>query len=222
MFTTNLELFAEKYGITKQAFREFLRTHLAEINDDGVQHCYKDGRSWTFDEYAIERINILRNYDNAAIEKIENDRVAALKNEIFELRQQLQDANQKVTEMATRSEENARLFALSQKELRELEASRNEEKTELARLRERAAAQTELDAERDRRQASEIENIKQQNAAEIELLKQKNENILVKFRNELQNKQQKNEDMSFEVSKLRHELIQERRSLWEKICSIFD
>lgn len=220
----NLDDLSARYCIERSVLYKFIKKHLDEINSTGENAVILSG-SWTFNEEAVQIIDKLRKFGQkqpGIVDRLTNQQVQERDEIIASLQAKLTAAGAEIAKLSQDKAEAYKMLADKADEIRLLESSKAEEKAELARLKERAANQAQLDAERDRRQASEIENIKQQNAAEIELLKQKNENILVKFRNELQNEQQKNEDMSFEVSKLRHELIQERRSLWEKICSIFD
>lgn len=56
-----------RYKLTEQGTRKFIKSRLTEINSDG-EHVRRVGKSWLFDDVAVERLDKMRGYSEPILE----------------------------------------------------------------------------------------------------------------------------------------------------------
>lgn len=87
--TFDIDNLAERYGLTAQAVRKYIREKEAVINKDGI-HVKKVGKAWIIDSEAVKIIDELRNVSTSVVENAaEADRVTELLEENSSLKSQL-------------------------------------------------------------------------------------------------------------------------------------
>ena len=87
----------KRYKVSSQAIRKFVRIHLSEINEGGIEHAKQTADGWIFDAEAVERIDRLRGIDKVAIiEEIESEKIKELENEIRNLQKALMMAQSEI------------------------------------------------------------------------------------------------------------------------------
>jgi len=84
---------AQRYGLSEQAARKFIRQHLADLNSDG-EHARRTKVGWTVDDVGLKRLDALRGYQEMAVEAVDTP------NEMDELRAE----NQRLMKMLLASQ----------------------------------------------------------------------------------------------------------------------
>ena len=93
----NVNDLMKRYKVSSQAIRKFVRLHLDEINENGIEHARQTDNGWIFDAEAVERIDKLRGIDKVAIiEEIESEKVKELEAEIKNLQKALMIAQSEI------------------------------------------------------------------------------------------------------------------------------
>ena len=70
----NINDLMKRYKVSSQAIRKFVRQHIDEINEEGVEHARQIENGWFFDAEAVEKIDKLKGLDKVGIRKSQRTR----------------------------------------------------------------------------------------------------------------------------------------------------
>ena len=226
-----------RYGLSSAAFRKYVNTKLAVINEDG-KHAWKESNEWLFDDVAVRRLDNLRGYGTTIVEKADDseevlrlrDEISTLKTTMLGLMKELADA-QGEAKNAYKELAEAKMLALESKLM----------KDKLVRAEEEAAANKSaaIDAQfklsaitnehnelklyaklvegrfkDEREHRTLLEQTLQAESARNNLLSNNIAAVTVKN----QAVEERNSELQDEVNRLRSELEEERtKSIWQRI-----
>lgn len=129
--TFAIDSLAERYGLTAQAVRKYIREKEALINKDGI-HVKKVGKAWIIDSAAVKIIDELRNVSTSIVENAaEADRVTELLEENSSLKSQLLVKMDELTQAHKALAETHKLLADSR--IKAIEAKGSADKYEAER-----------------------------------------------------------------------------------------
>lgn len=226
-----------RYGLSSAAFRKYVNTKLAVINEDG-KHAWKQSNEWLFDDVAVRKLDNLRGCGTTIVETADDseevlrlrDEISTLKTTMLGLMKELADA-QGEAKNAYKELAEAKILALESKLMKDQLAKVEEEaaKSKAAAME----AQSKLSVltnehselklysklvegrfKDERERSTSLEQTLQSENARNNLLSNNIAAVTVKN----QAVEERNSELQEEVNKLRSELEEERaKSIWQRI-----
>ena len=219
-----------RYGLSSAAFRKYVNTKLAVINEDG-KHAWKESNEWLFDDVAVRRLDNLRGYGTTIVEKADDseevlrlrDEISTLKTTMLGLMKELADA-QGEAKNAYKELAEAKMLALESKLMKDKLVRAEEEAAE-----NKAAyieAQHKLSAITNEHNELQLyaklvegrfkDEKEHSTSLEQNLQHESARNNLLS--NNIAAVEERNSELQDEVNRLRLELEEERaKSLWQRI-----
>ena len=219
-----------RYGLSSAAFRKYVNTKLAVINEDG-KHAWKESNEWLFDDVAVRRLDNLRGYGTTIVEKADDseevlrlrDEISTLKTTMLGLMKELADA-QGEAKNAYKELAEAKMLALESKLMKDKLVRAEEEAAE-----NKAAyieAQHKLSAITNEHNELQLyaklvegrfkDEKEHSTSLEQNLQHESARNNLLS--NNIAAVEERNSELQEEVNKLRSELEEERtKSVWQRI-----